>query len=83
MGVAPLEVLDRRLVKKGNQSIPQVLIKWSNIPVESATWEDYYVVKTRFPDAVAWGQASSAARGGVTTEEVTGDTNTIQDGVRD
>jgi hypothetical protein len=56
----PEAILDRRLVKKGNHAIPQVRIKWSKLPEESATWEDYYVVKQRFPTALAWGQASSA-----------------------
>ena len=60
----PENILDRRLVKKGNAAVPQVLIKWSGIPATSATWEDYYVIKTRFPDAVAWGQASSSGGGG-------------------
>jgi hypothetical protein len=31
------EILDRRLVKKGNAAIPQVLIRWSGNPAESAT----------------------------------------------
>ncbi|KAJ1253806.1 hypothetical protein BS78_K181900, partial [Paspalum vaginatum] len=47
--VSPEVILDRRLVKKGNQAITQVLIKWSNLPASSATWEDYDVLKTRFP----------------------------------
>ena len=59
-------VLDRRLVKKGNRAIPQVLVKWANIPQASATWEDLYVVMHRFPTCLAWGQASSAAGGDVT-----------------
>jgi hypothetical protein len=37
--------------------------------VESATWEDYYVVNTRFPEAHAWGQADIEARGVVMTGE--------------
>jgi hypothetical protein len=41
----PERMLERRLVKKGNQAIPQVKVKWVNIPEASATWEDYYVVK--------------------------------------
>ena len=57
--VVPLEVLDRRLVKKGNRAIPQVLIRWSHLPHDSTTWEDLHVVKARFPQAVAWGQATS------------------------
>lgn len=38
--VIPEGVLDRRLVKKGNVAVPQVLIKWSKLPSTSATWED-------------------------------------------
>jgi hypothetical protein len=49
-------------VRKGNQAVPQVLIHWSGVPVELTTWEDYYVLKNRFPDAIAWGQADSEAR---------------------
>ena len=33
----PEEILERRLVKKGNSAIPQGLVKWSGIPVEAAT----------------------------------------------
>jgi len=63
----PEHVLDRRLVKKGSQAVPQVLVKWSHLPEASATWEDLYVVKAHFPDAVAWGQATSSDGGGVTS----------------
>ena len=36
---------------------------------EAATWEDYLVAKARFPEANAWGQALSEARGDVMTED--------------
>lgn len=65
--VVPELILERRLVKKGNQAVPQVLIKWSNLPSQAATWEDFYVVKERFPDAVAWGQATSEGGEDVST----------------
>ncbi|XP_066396593.1 uncharacterized protein [Miscanthus floridulus] len=61
----PLAVLERRMVKKGNAAVPQVKIQWTGLPASTSTWEDYYVVKTRFPDALAWGQADSRAGGGV------------------
>lgn len=64
----PEAVLDRRLVKRGNAAIPQVLVKWRSIPVESATWEDYNVVSKKFLDAIAWGQATPGAGGGVTAQ---------------
>lgn len=41
----PLQVLDRRLVKKGYTAITQVLLSWTGLPEASTTWEDYYVVK--------------------------------------
>ena len=68
----PETVLDRRLVKRGNTAIPQVLIKWTALPAESATWEDFYVVKQKFPASAAWGQVS--AEGGEAVTTVTGGT---------
>lgn len=62
----PEQILDRCLVKKGNNAIPQVFVKWSGLPSTSATWEDYNVLRVRFPDAPAWGQAGSSAEGVVT-----------------
>jgi hypothetical protein len=64
--VQPEAILERRLVKKGGQVVPQVRVKWTSLPEDCTTWEDYYVVKQRFPAALAWGQASSAIGGGVT-----------------
>lgn len=71
-GIFPEAVLDRRMVRKGNQAVPQVLIQWSGVPVQAATWEDYYVVRNRFPSALAWGQAGSEARGTVMADGVEG-----------
>jgi hypothetical protein len=59
--VQPEAILERRLVKKGGQAVPQVRVKWTSLPAACATWEDYCVIKQRFPAAFAWGQASSAA----------------------
>jgi hypothetical protein len=55
--VAPKIILDRRLVKKGNMAITQVLTKWSGLPESSATWEDYSVVRCKFPSSTVWGQS--------------------------
>ncbi|KAK1607032.1 hypothetical protein QYE76_030705 [Lolium multiflorum] len=65
----PERILDRRMVKKGNSAITQVLIKWSQIPEDAATWEDWDVLATRFPAVLAWGQASSPP-GGIVTQPV-------------
>jgi len=56
----PEVVLDRRLVKKGGKAIPQALIKWSALPSSMTTWEDWYVLQARFPDALAGGPARAA-----------------------
>jgi len=62
----PKVILDRRLVKKGSVAVPQVKVEWMHLPMETATWEDYNVLMTRFPGALACGQASSSAGGDVT-----------------
>ena len=62
----PEAIVDRRLVKKGNTAIPQVKLTWVGLPASATTWEDYNVVKQRFPNAPAWGQAGTQAEGGVT-----------------
>lgn len=63
----PEGILDRRLVKKGSPVVLYVLVKWEHVFVVAATWEDLYIFKARFSNAVAWGQATSAIKGGVTT----------------
>jgi hypothetical protein len=62
----PEGVLDHRLMKKGRTSVLQMLIKWSGLPPDAATWEDWDVLKTRYPAVLAWGQASSSPGGSVT-----------------
>lgn len=36
----PEAVLDRRMIKRGNQAITQVLIKWKEEDTMDATWEE-------------------------------------------
>jgi hypothetical protein len=50
----PVAIFQRRLVRKGNAAAPQVLIKWAYFTDHIATWVDYYVFKTRYPDATPW-----------------------------
>jgi hypothetical protein len=47
------KILDRRLVRKGNVVVTQVLIQWSGLPEASVTWEDYYILQKRFPSSLA------------------------------
>jgi hypothetical protein len=46
--VVPEKVLERRLVKRNNATI-LVLIQWTGLPETSSTWEDYNVLRQRFP----------------------------------
>lgn len=46
----PEQILNRRMVKRGNRARAQVLIKWSNLGDSEATWEDYWTLKSCFPD---------------------------------
>lgn len=50
----PEEILERRMVKKGNAAIPQIKVRWSSFSDDCATWEDYHVLRQRFPDAAIW-----------------------------
>jgi hypothetical protein len=58
-------VLERRLVKKANLAVPQVRVKWQGLPDTTTAWKDWNVLKARFPDAPAWGQAESQVGGAV------------------
>lgn len=42
-------ILDRRMVRKGNQAVIEVLIEWINTFPEDATWESLEQIKIMFP----------------------------------
>jgi hypothetical protein len=52
-------ILQRRLSKKGNAAVTQLLVKWTTLPEAMAIWEDYYVLKSRYPAAAVYGQPAS------------------------
>jgi hypothetical protein len=56
--VYPVEIVERRMVRKGNKPVVQIRVAWSNLPTDATTWEDYEVLKRRFPDALDWGQST-------------------------
>lgn len=45
----PNRILQRRLVRRHNQAIPQVLISWDGAPASEATWMDYTAFKQQYP----------------------------------
>jgi len=42
-------ILERRLVKRGNKVVCQVLVKWTDIDASQATWEYLTELLHRFP----------------------------------
>jgi hypothetical protein len=55
------------MIRCGNTQVAQVQVKWSELPDELATWEDYTTLKQTFPQAPAWGQAGFQEPGSVST----------------
>lgn len=45
-----VEILDRRMVRRGGKAVSQVLIRWSNFLADQTTWEDYWSLKSQFPN---------------------------------
>jgi hypothetical protein len=62
----PQAILERRMVKKGNAAIPQIRVQWSHLPADHTTWEDYHVLRHRFPMASIWAEDSSQGEENVT-----------------
>lgn len=71
VNVWPEKILDRKMVKKNNAIHVQVLIQWSSLPSEAATWEDFEVLQRRYPTAPAWGHAGSQGAGTVSSVPLT------------
>jgi hypothetical protein len=61
----PERVLQRRLHPRRAGAVPQLLIKWSGLDEDLATWEDEEAIRQQFPAAPAWGHAASQGGEGV------------------
>jgi hypothetical protein len=68
----PIQVLDRAFVRCGGSTRRMIKVQWSNLPISSTTWEVEDHLKQFFPRAHAWGQASTQAKGNVTTPAPSG-----------
>jgi hypothetical protein len=64
--MVPECILERRMVKKDNAAVVQVLVKWSAFPATEATWEDYYGLRDRYPETPCWEGASNSGGASVT-----------------
>jgi hypothetical protein len=56
-------VLQKRVAQRGNRTVAQGLIQWSESTPDSATWEDLDELHRQFPFAPAWGQAGIQEEG--------------------
>lgn len=63
----PEQILQRRVVCRGTDSVLQGLIKWSAMPESLATWEDLASLRQQFPRARVWGQPGAQEGGDVST----------------
>jgi hypothetical protein len=48
------------MVRKGGAVVVQHKMQWAGRPTSVATWEDYELMRQRFPAWDSWGQASSS-----------------------
>lgn len=46
----PVAVLERRMVKRNNRAVVQLLVQWSSSFPEDATWIDYEELVSKYPD---------------------------------
>lgn len=65
----PIAILQRRLVQRDNEPITQILVQWSTLPEDCSTWEDYYALRRRFPQASIWDGEQPQGGEGVMTSE--------------
>ncbi|XP_073355157.1 uncharacterized protein [Aegilops tauschii subsp. strangulata] len=49
----PVEIVERRMVKRGASALVQVKVRWRSGEA-ATTWEDYDTLRRRFPQAAAW-----------------------------
>ncbi|TXG49461.1 hypothetical protein EZV62_025336 [Acer yangbiense] len=45
-------ILSRKMVKRHNQAVTQILVQWSNTSPKNANWEDALLIRARFPKAL-------------------------------
>ncbi|TQD73313.1 hypothetical protein C1H46_041154 [Malus baccata] len=46
----PVAILDRRMIKRGNAAVTEILVQWQNHSKDDATWEIYHELKMKFPE---------------------------------
>ena len=74
--VEPRAILDRQMMKRGNQAAVQLLIHWNNSFPEEATWEFTSKIRRRF---LAFSLEDNGSRKGRNCYEKTGDATTLEE----
>lgn len=46
----PEAVIDTRWLKRGGKMLEQSLVRWKNLPIEDATWDDTTMLHQQFPN---------------------------------
>ena len=62
----PVAILQWRMMKKGDAPVVQLQVQWANMPPSATTWEDYDVLRHRYPLACIWEESASQEGGNVT-----------------
>jgi len=44
----PELIIDRRMVKRNNKTVAEILVKWKHLTAEEASWEEYWAL-VKFP----------------------------------
>lgn len=65
----PEKILAKRRRQMGASVRNEVMVRWTGLTDSLATWENLQVLRQRFPEAPAWGQAGSEEEGDVTNQE--------------
>lgn len=65
----PVKILQHRSSVRGLNSCPQVLVQWSAMPEELATWENVQDLQQQFPNAAVWGHPACLVGGNVSITE--------------
>jgi hypothetical protein len=65
--ISHVAIPDRIMSKKGQEPVVQLQVQWSTLPVSDDTWEDYTVLRSHYPKALIWEEASSQEKGNVTS----------------
>ncbi|XP_071683127.1 uncharacterized protein [Lolium perenne] len=59
MQVQPQAICGERLVRRGYRQVPQIKVQWEGMAATCCTWELLHAMVTKYPQAPAWGQATS------------------------